>query len=118
MRSLPLQGSWALFDNIVATASATLRKGPRGGGRDRDAIVDHVNGAEADAYAPKLGIRLPRPAIGDGSAIRAQREAIVRALHAKARRTQKDPKGWPPRYAVRRLAWHVLDHAWGDRGQE
>ena len=19
---------------------------------------------------------------------------------------------WPPRYAARRLAWHVLDHAW------
>ena len=22
------------------------------------------------------------------------------------------PKGWPPRYAIRRIAWHVLDHAW------
>jgi hypothetical protein len=22
------------------------------------------------------------------------------------------PKGWPPRYAARRIAWHVLDHAW------
>lgn len=21
-------------------------------------------------------------------------------------------KGWPPRYAARRIAWHVLDHAW------
>jgi hypothetical protein len=20
--------------------------------------------------------------------------------------------GWPPRYAARRIAWHVLDHAW------
>ena len=19
---------------------------------------------------------------------------------------------WPPRYAVRRIAWHALDHAW------
>jgi hypothetical protein len=19
---------------------------------------------------------------------------------------------WPPRYAARRIAWHVLDHAW------
>jgi hypothetical protein len=19
---------------------------------------------------------------------------------------------WPPRYAVRRFAWHVMDHAW------
>ena len=22
------------------------------------------------------------------------------------------PKGWPHRYAARRIAWHVLDHAW------
>jgi hypothetical protein len=21
-------------------------------------------------------------------------------------------KGWPPRYAARRIAWHALDHAW------
>jgi len=21
-------------------------------------------------------------------------------------------KGWPARYAVRRIVWHVLDHAW------
>ncbi len=21
-------------------------------------------------------------------------------------------KGWPPRYAARRMAWHVLDHLW------
>jgi hypothetical protein len=21
-------------------------------------------------------------------------------------------KRWPPRYAARRIAWHVLDHAW------
>jgi hypothetical protein len=22
------------------------------------------------------------------------------------------PKGWPTRYAARRIAWHALDHAW------
>ena len=27
-------------------------------------------------------------------------------------RTPLVPKGWPPRYAARRIAWHVLDHAW------
>jgi hypothetical protein len=21
-------------------------------------------------------------------------------------------RGWTPRYAVRRFAWHVLDHVW------
>jgi hypothetical protein len=22
------------------------------------------------------------------------------------------PKGWPARYAARRIAWHVIDHLW------
>src|ERR1035438_3321872 len=39
--------SWQLLDEVVASAPAELRKGPRGGGRDRDAIVEHVVAAEA-----------------------------------------------------------------------
>src|SRR5919202_3742755 len=49
--------AWRVFDGVVATAPAELRKGPRGGGRDRDAIVEHVLGAEV-GYARKLGLRL------------------------------------------------------------
>jgi hypothetical protein len=42
-----LEASWAAFDNAVGVAgSATLRTGPRGGGRQVDAMVDHVLGAE------------------------------------------------------------------------
>src|SRR5579871_6911528 len=33
-----LEAAWATLDEIAAAAPATLRKGPRGGGRDRDAI--------------------------------------------------------------------------------
>ena len=47
---------WACLDRVVAAAPAELRKGPRGGGRDRDKVVAHVIAAEA-AYAGKLGIR-------------------------------------------------------------
>ena len=32
--------SYAIFDAVVGTAPPTLRKGPRGGGRDRDRIVE------------------------------------------------------------------------------
>ena len=52
-----VSASWTVFDRVVEIAPASLRKGPRGGGRDRDAIVEHVLGAEI-AYAPKLGLRL------------------------------------------------------------
>jgi hypothetical protein len=37
-----LQDCWNFFDVTVENAPSGLRKGPRGGGRDRDAIADHV----------------------------------------------------------------------------
>src|SRR4051794_40846228 len=49
---------WRYFDRVVAGAPAELRKGPRGGGRDRDAIVDHVREAER-SYGRKVGVRVP-----------------------------------------------------------
>ncbi len=106
-----VESSWAVFDRIVACAPAVLRKGPRGGGRDRDAIVDHVLGAEAEAYAPKLGARLPRPRFDDAGAVAAHRSALLATLLEAATRVGPSPR-WPPRYAARRIAWHVLDHAW------
>src|SRR5216684_819641 len=42
-----LTASWKVFDAAVAKAPAELRKGPRGGGRDRDKIADHVIDAES-----------------------------------------------------------------------
>jgi hypothetical protein len=106
-----LRASWAPFDQVAAAAPAELRKGPRGGGRDRDKMVDHVLGAEA-AYARKLGVRQRQPAAGNEAAIAALREAIVAVLGVPSDGTPPVPKGWPARYAVRRIAWHVLDHAW------
>ena len=103
--------SWRVFDQVVGGAPAELRKGPRGGGRDRDAIVAHVLGAEA-AYARKLGIRLSPPPPEDLAAISALRTAIVEALAAPSNGAASVERGWPQRYAARRIAWHVLDHAW------
>ena len=104
-----VSAAWRMFDRVVAGAPSELRKGPRGGGRDRDAIVDHVLGAEV-GYARKLGLRLPQPASGDRAAVAAHREEIVRALTTGP--DEVAGKGWPPRYGARRIAWHVLDHAW------
>ncbi len=102
---------WRTFDRIVEAAPAELRKGPRGGGRDRDEIVAHVLGAEA-MYARKLGIRHREPAVGDHAAIAALRAEIVQTFRAAIDGRSVVEKGWPPRYAARRIAWHVLDHAW------
>jgi hypothetical protein len=115
-----VEASWTIFDRVAAGAPAELRKGPRGGGRDRDKIVDHVVGAEALAYAPKLGLRLSQPALDDAAAVAANRAAIADALRTGAHgKRAKEDRGWPTRYAARRIAWHVMDHAWEiqDRSQ-
>jgi hypothetical protein len=103
--------SWTVFDRVVAKAPAELRKGPRGGGRDRDAVAQHVLAAES-AYARKLGIRPREPTVGDAPAIATHRAAIAEALRQAAEGRVVLEKGWPAPYAARRIAWHVLDHAW------
>jgi hypothetical protein len=106
-----LRAAWLVFDQVAAVTPAQLRKGPRGGGRDRDKLIDHVLAAET-AYARKLGVRQRQPVRNDPGAIAELREAIVAALQAPDALRQPPGTGWPPRYAVRRIAWHVLDHAW------
>jgi hypothetical protein len=103
---------WPVFDRVVAAAPSELRKGPRGGGRDRDKMVEHVLGAEV-AYASKLGLRLHAPDYADKAALSAFRDAMLGALLAAVGPAHPVVKGrWPPRYAARRIAWHALDHAW------
>ncbi|MFI5226316.1 MAG: hypothetical protein ACHQ3P_06535 [Candidatus Limnocylindrales bacterium] len=103
--------AWSLFDEIVAVAPAELRKGPRGGGRDRDKIVGHVLDAEG-AYVRKIGLRTPAPAAGDRPAVDAHRAAILAVLVRPTDGSPPVDNGWLVPYAARRIAWHVLDHGW------
>ena len=105
-----VRAAWTVLDRAVDRAPSSLRKGPRGGGRDRDAVAQHVCNAEA-AYARKLGLRLPEPDALDAGAVATFRDAIDEALR-DVRREPAGHKGWPLTYAGRRIAWHVLDHAW------
>lgn len=116
-----MRAGWETLDGIAAHAPAQLRKGPRGGGRDRDKLLEHVLGAE-QAYARKLGVPLTKPAPHDVAAVRAFRDAIAAALQERAALPPSQAalaSGWPVRYFVRRLTWHALDHAWEmeDRGE-
>ena len=106
-----MAAAWTVFDRVVAAAPPSLRKGPRGGGRDRDAIAEHVVGAE-QGYARKIGIKVAPPDREDVAAVRAMREAILAALGAARAAEPLAERGWLPRYAARRIAWHALDHAW------
>jgi hypothetical protein len=106
-----VQAAWALHDEILADAPAVLRKGPRGGGRDRDKMAEHVRDAEG-AYVRKLGVRFSPPDRHDRRAVAEFRAAITDALQRPSKGNALVEKGWPQRYAARRLAWHALDHAW------
>jgi hypothetical protein len=96
-----LRSAWAYFDHVVATSPESLRKGPRGGGRDRDAIADHVREAER-AYAPKCGTQVP-----PRTPWPERRDLLAGALLGGPTDTP-----WPLGYGLRRITWHVLDHAW------
>ena len=107
-----LTAAWRTFDRAVEEAKgARLSKGPRGGGRSLAAIADHVHGADG-AYLAKIGG--PTKAPPEDAELRS---LFLRILGARARgepppRTPRSGGVWPVRYAVRRSAWHALDHAW------
>jgi len=107
-----LRACWRALDGAAESAAgAALAKGPRGGGRSLEAILDHVREAES-AYLTRLAWKTPPEA--DARAVRA---AVIDALSSAVRRgvEERGPRGgkrWVPRYFVRRVAWHALDHAW------
>jgi hypothetical protein len=113
-----LRACWRTFDRAVGEAKGSaLRKGPRGGGRELEEIVRHVLEAD-EAYLAKLGWAFKREEKANPDAeIRRMRGAILEALTAAAegKLPTRGPRGglhWTPRYFVRRVAWHALDHAW------
>ena len=105
-----MRACWAFFDDVRSRVSAELRKGPRGGGRDRDRIVRHTLGAELD-WAKKLEVRAPLDAILTDGGLKAHRDAYcdaIRELHTQG----KLARTWPLRYLIRHTAFHTLDHTW------
>ena len=106
-----VDAAWATFDRVAAGAPAVLRKGPRGGGRDRDKMVGHV--VEADwYYARELGLKPKQPAVQDRAAVEAMRRDVLAVLREPSDGSPLAGRKWPQRYAARRIAWHALDHAW------
>jgi hypothetical protein len=121
-----LHACWRTFDTAVQAATGqVLSKGSRGGGRDLTKIIEHVHDVDA-GYLRSLGGHLQPSAkhiTSESQAFASLRQAILTTLIAAARGEvpARGPRGgvrWTPRYFVRRLAWHELDHAWEieDRG--
>jgi hypothetical protein len=105
-----LQAAWTYFDQVRGRVSAEMKKGPRGGGRDRDVIVRHVVGNEWD-WKGGLGIKVPWEGMPSDEGLvqhRADYVAGIRQFHAEGKYAKK----WPLRYMIRHTAFHTLDHAW------
>lgn len=106
-----LRACWTYFDDVASRVSPELRLGPRGGGRDRERIVRHANGAEIDEYAKKVGVITPLDARQDPVALRAHRDAFCEAIREHNARGAS-ARTWTVQFVIRRSAYHMLDHAW------
>lgn len=105
-----MRACWTFFDEVRARVSAELQRGPRGGGRDRDRIVQHTLGVELD-WAKGLGVVFPLESLLTGEGLPEYRNAYcsaIRSFHAEDKRAGK----WPLHYLIRHTAFHTLDHAW------
>ncbi len=114
-----LSAAWATFDQIASAAPEALRKGPRGGGRDRSAIVEHVVECDRGYYAPKIGVRRKPFGADDPAALADLRRDMLAVLGGPSDGGPLREGGWTARFALRYITWHVLDHLWEieDRSQ-
>jgi hypothetical protein len=108
-----LRACWAFFDGVAARVSPEMRKGPRGGGRDRDRIIRHTIRTESEDFAKQVGLRIPEGAALTPDGLRQHREAYVAAMRAyNAGEVQRRMRSWTLPFLIRHSAYHTLDHAW------
>lgn len=106
-----LQACWAYFDDVAARVSPDMRKGPRGGGRDRDTIINHTLGTERTQMAVKVGVHTPEGVQLTPEGRLAHREnylAAFREYNAEGRKART----WELAFLLRHTAYHLMDHAW------
>ena len=106
-----MRACWTVFDGVRERVSAEMKKGPRGGGRDRDRIVLHTLGVEQD-WAQKVGVPMPKDmVVTDSDGLMEYRNAYcaaILAFHSEGMAART----WPLRFLIRHTAYHTLDHAW------
>ena len=108
-----LRAAWALFDGVTARVSPEMRKGPRGGGRDRDRIISHTIRTESEDFAMRVGLRIPEGAALTPEGLRRHRETYVEAMRAyNAGEVKRPMRSWTLPFLIRHSAFHTLDHAW------
>ena len=108
-----LRACWAFFDGVAARVSAEMRKGPRGGGRDRDHIIRHTIRTESEDFAKRVGLRIPEGAALTPDGLRHHRASYVAAMREyNAGEVTRPMRSWTLPFLIRHSAFHTLDHAW------
>jgi hypothetical protein len=106
-----LRAAWAEFDDTATRVTADLRPGPRGGGRSRDRIVEHVLNVEGQDFAKRVQVPTELDELLTPKGRSDHRDRFVAAMrdwYAEGR-----PLGnWTIPYLLRHTAYHALDHAW------
>jgi hypothetical protein len=108
-----LRACWAFFDGVAARVSPEMRKGPRGGGRQRDEIIRHVIRVESLDFAKQVGLQKPEEPVLSASELPQYREDYVAAMRAyNAGEVKRRMRSWTLPFLIRHSAFHTLDHAW------
>jgi hypothetical protein len=108
-----LRACWAYFDAVAARVSPEMRKGPRGGGRDRDRTISHTIRNESESFAKSVGLRVPERAALTPDGLRTYRTAYIEAIRAYQRGEVDRPmRSWTLQFLLRHSAFHTMDHAW------
>ena len=108
-----LRACWEFFDGVAARVSPEMRKGPRGGGRDRNRIIRHTIRTESEDFAKQVGLRIEEEAALSPEGLRQHRESYVAAMRAyNDGKVEKRLRSWTLPFLIRHSAFHTLDHAW------
>jgi hypothetical protein len=107
-----LRACWRFFDQVAARVSPEMRKGPRGGGRDRDRIIRHTIRTESEDFAKRLGLRIPEGAALTPEGLRSHRESYITTMRAYNTGQGQRMRSWNLPFLIRHSAFHVMDHAW------
>ena len=107
-----LRACWSFFDGVAARVSPEMRKGPRGGGRDRELIIRHTIRTESENFAKRLALRVPEGAALTPDGLASHREAYLAAMRTHHAGEGKPMRSWTLAFVIRHSAFHVMDHAW------
>lgn len=111
-RAALLRACWSYFDEVADGVSAELEPGPRGGGWTRDELIRHVHLNEPEQFTRKVEVRTPREVMLTPDGRAAHREATLDAIRSYNAEGKIAGRSWPIQFLIRRIAHHVMDHAW------